>query len=351
MKFRLYIFFVLLVFQGMTQDFHFSQTSQSPLLINPGCAGAFDGWERISLNQRNQWMGSNSKFTTTNFSFDGNLYKNLRKPASHIGFGIQFYNDMGGDSKFGTRNGSLTLSGILPMAPGHQISIGIQGGFGSKRGDISKLTFENQWNGTDFDPSLASGEVNSLNSFAYAEVASGIYYIYDAGKSSFSRNNESKIQLGLSGYHLNQPKLRYIQGTTDRLKRKYVFHGSIIKDILDSKWSIDAGVFQFIQGSHKETMVSTMFRYRLQEGTKQTGFYGEAHVGFGLNYRYKDAIIPAFMLDMQSLKFMLSFDFTTSQLRRANGSNSLELSLVYTNLHNAIFKSRNHNKKSIKVKH
>ena len=351
MKFTILIFFILIVFKGMTQDFHFSQTSQLPLLINPGCAGAFDGWERANLNQRNQWMGSNSKFTTTNFSIDGNLFKNLRKPSSHLGFGIQFFNDIGGDSKFGTRNGSLTLSGIIPMAAGHQISVGIQGGFGSKRGDISNLTFENQWNGTAFDPSISSGEVNTLNSFAYAEVASGIYYVYDGGKSSFSRNNESKIQLGFSGYHLNQPKLRYVQGSIDRIKRKYVFHGSIIKDILDSKWSIDAGFIELIQGGHRETMFSTMFRYRLQEGTKQTGFYGEAHVGFGLNYRYKDALIPSFMIDMQSLKLMLSYDFTTSQLRRASGSNSFEISLTYTNLHNAIFKSRNHNKKSIKVKH
>jgi type IX secretion system PorP/SprF family membrane protein len=351
MKFSTFIFVILLCFGGVAQDFHFSQTSQSPLLINPGCAGVFDGWERVSLNQRNQWMGSNSKFMTTNFSMDGNLYKNLRKSTTHLGFGVQLYNDMGGDSKFGTRNGSLTLSGIIPMAKGHQISVGIQGGLGSKKGDISNLTFENQWNGSTFDPSLSSGEVNSLNSFAYAEIASGIYYVYDGGKASFSRNNESKIQLGFSGYHLNQPKLRYLQGTSDRLKRKYVFHASFIKDILDSKWSVDAGFFEFIQGSHSETMVSTMFRCRLQDGTKQTGIYGEAHVGFGLNYRHKDAIIPTFMIDMQSLKFMLSYDLTISQLSSASGSNSLEFSLTYTNLHNAIFKSRNHNKKRIKVKH
>lgn len=348
---KYYLIFIAFWFNYIyAQDFHFSQTSQNPLLINPGCAGAFDGWERISINQRNQWLGSTTQFMSTNLSADANFFKNARKPKSHIGVGVHFFNDIGGDSKFGTQNGSITLSGILPMGNGHQISLGIQSGFGKKSADISKLTFENQWNGSTFEPSIASGEVNSLNSFAYTDVSSGIYYVFNGSQSSFTRENESKVQLGVSVYHINQPKLKYIQGSRDQLQRKYVIHGSIIRDILESQWSIDASALQFIQGGHYETILSSMFRYRFQNGTKMTGFYGDGHMGFGIGYRLNDAVIPSFMIDLQSLKFMLSYDVTVSNLRKAKNGGSIEISLTYTNLHNAIFKGRNKNKKSLNFK-
>ena len=46
------------------QDLHFGQTAQTPLLVNPACAGVFDGWERVILNHRNQWLGANTGLTS-----------------------------------------------------------------------------------------------------------------------------------------------------------------------------------------------------------------------------------------------------------------------------------------------
>ncbi|MBI1836539.1 MAG: PorP/SprF family type IX secretion system membrane protein [Flavobacteriia bacterium] len=323
-----------------SQDIHFSQTSQSPLLINPGCAGVFDGWERVNLNQRNQWMGATTQYMTTNFSADANFFKSTYNDKAHLGVGFQFNNDMGGDSKFGSQNGSLTLNGILPLSKGHILSVGLQGGFGSRKGDISNLTFENQWNGEIFDPTINSGEVNNLNSFKYADISSGIYYVYDSKKTTFARHNESKIQLGFSVFHINTPKLQYVVSTSDFLHRKFVLHGSIIKDILETKWSVDASFLQFIQGGHYQTILGSMFKYRFKNGTKITGFNQDAFFGFGLYMRVKDAIIPSFMVDVKSFRLGLSYDVTISQLRRAYGGGSFEISLTYTNLNNFLTKKR-----------
>ena len=46
------------------QDLHFSQTAQTPLLINPAAAGVYDGWERVIINHRNQWLGAGTQFMT-----------------------------------------------------------------------------------------------------------------------------------------------------------------------------------------------------------------------------------------------------------------------------------------------
>lgn len=334
-------FSLMSVFGIHAQDLHFSQTAQTPLLINPGAAGVYDGWERVIINHRNQWLGAGTQFMTTSVAADANFGKTQSNDKAHVGLGLMFYNDIGGDSRFGSQTGSVTLSGILPMGgSGHVLSAGIQGGFGSRKADFSNLTFSSQWNGTQYDQTILSGEANGLNSFRYMEASAGLYYVYDGGQSSFRRNDDFKFQLGVAGFHLNRPELKYTTVTGDRMYRKFVIHSSVISDIAQTDWSIDGSVVQFLQGPHSETILGMMFRYRFQDGTKITGNFQDAYFGFGTFYRFKDAIIPSIMIDWRGFKFGVSYDVTVSTMRRAYGGGSLEFSLSYTNLSHALFKSR-----------
>ena len=322
------------------QDVHFSQTAQTPLLINPAAAGVFDGWERIIINHRNQWLGASTQFMTTNIAADVNFGKSKRNDKAHLGLGVQFYNDIGGDAKFGTQYGSLTLSGILPMADGHILSAGIQGGFGNRKGDISRLSFMSQWNGTQFDQTILSGEANALNTFTYADVSGGLYYVFDGGQKSFKRDADFKLQLGVSGYHLNQPKMKYITVDGDRMYRKFAFHAGFLKEFVGSKWSINASALQFIQGPHLETILGGMLQHRFQDGTKITGNSQDAFFGFGAYFRVKDAVVPSVMVEYKGFKFGLSYDITISKLARAYKGGSLEFSLSFTNYDHSLFKGR-----------
>jgi type IX secretion system PorP/SprF family membrane protein len=332
-------FLTVLVVSG--QDLHFSQTAQTPLLINPGAAGVYDGWERVIINHRNQWLGANTQFMTTSIAADANFGKSRMNDKAHLGVGIMFFNDIGGDSRFGHQTGSLTVSGILPLGGnGHTLSAGLQGGFGNRTASFSNLNFSSQWNGTGYDRTILSGESNGT-SFKYIEAAAGIYYVFDGGQNSFKRNNDFKIQIGAAGYHLNKPILRYTTVSGDQLYRKFVFHAGIVADIAATDWSIDGSVVQFIQGPHLESIFGTMFRYRFKDGTKITGNSQDSYFGFGAYYRLKDALIPSFMIDWRGFKFGVSYDVTLSTMRKAYSGGSLEFSLSYTNLSHALFKSRN----------
>ncbi len=340
MKIYLFLLSVICMFLVNAQDLHFSQTAQTPLLINPACAGVFDGWQRVIVNQRTQWMGTTTSFKTTSLAGDVTLFKKERGNKGYLGIGAIFNSDVGGDGRFGSQVGTLSLSGVLPMGKtGHIFSVGLLGGFGSRKGDISSLSFENQWNSTPyaFDQSLPSGEVQNLNNFSYLDIGTGFYYIFNPNKSTFARNNEFKFQLGASVYHLNEPILKYTSGSDDRLHKKFVFHSGIIKDFVGSNVSLDASIVQFIQGGHFETILGSMARYRFQEGTKITGFSQNAYVGFGLYMRVKDAIIPSIMVDYKGFKFGVSYDVTISKLRRAYGGGSLEFSLSFSNLNKGLF--------------
>ena len=326
----------------LSQDLHFSQTSQTPLLINPAAAGVYDGWERVIINHRNQWLGAGTQFMTTSVAADANFGKSRNNDKAHLGVGLMFNNDIGGDARFGNQTGSLSVSGILPMGrSGHTLSVGIQGGFGSRKADFSKLIFSSQWTGTQFDQTILSGEANGASSFTYADASAGLFYVFDGGKSTFRRNNDFKFQFGVSGYHLNRPALKYTTITGERMLSKFVIHSSVISDIMDTDWSIDGSIVQFFQGPHAETILGAIFKYRFKNGTKVTGNYQDAYIGFGSYFRFRYAVVPAVTLDWAGFKFGVSYDVTISSMQRAYSGGSLEFSLSYTNLSHALFKSRN----------
>lgn len=328
--------------QTSAQDLHFSQTAQTPLLINPASAGVFDGWERVTVNHRNQWLGASTQFMTTALSADLNIGKTRMNDKAHFGMGLLLYNDIGGDANFGNQAGALTLSGILPMGgSGHILSAGIQGGFGQRSANFENLRFLNQWDGTGFNPDINSGEPNSGRSFTYIDANAGLYYVYDAGQNTFARNNDFKIQLGFSGYHLNKPQLRFSNGLqTENLLPKFVGHFGIVSDISGSNFAIDGSVVQFKQGGHYETILGLMMRYRFEQGGKITGLSHDAYFGFGLYHRWKDAVIPSVMIDWRGFQFGISYDVTISALRKAYTGGSLEFSLSYRNLHDSVFKTK-----------
>ena len=327
-------------FSAGAQDLHFSQTAQTPLLINPAAAGVFDGWERVIINHRNQWLGGGTQFMTTSVAADANFGKGVINDKAHLGVGLMFFNDVGGDGKFGNQTGSLTLSGILPMDGGaHILSAGIQGGYGQRTLDVNRLTFMSQWNGGGFDPSLPSGE--SSSGFSYIDASAGLYYMYDGGKNSFQRNSDMKFQIGFSGYHLNAPVLKYSNGVgTERLYRKYVGHIGLIYEFPSTSWALDVNALHFIQGPHQETILGTMLRYRFEDGTKITGLSHDAFFGIGLYGRLSEGIIPSVMIDWKGFQFGISYDVTLSALRQAYRGGSLEFSLSYINRHDSLFKTR-----------
>lgn len=324
----------------LAQDIHFSQAIQAPLWINPALTGVYEGWERVTVNHRSQWLGSNTQFSTTAVSGDINFLKSAKNDKAHLGLGIFMWNDAAGDAKYGTRQGQLSLSGILPMGGGHQFSVGLQGGVGNRGGNMNALYFGNQWNGDEFNSDLPNNELDRLRSDNYFNVSTGVNYQFDRRDTKFAHDEAFKVIVGAAVYHANKPDIKYGGLTNELLHRKFVFHTRLVKDFSNSPWSIDASVVQFIQGPQYQTLLGALMRYRMNSGGKITTFRQDAYIAFGMYHRFRDAIIPAFMLDYRGFQFGISYDFTISPLRNTHGGGSLEFSLVYRNLYNALFKTR-----------
>lgn len=335
------LFFLGFSKTGEAQDIHFSQISEIPLLLNPGATGAFNGWERVHINHRNQWLGGSTQFMTSSIAADLNFFKSETSSNAYLGAGVFFNNDIGGDSRFGNQAAAVSLSGILPFGyTGHKLSVGLQGGYGSRSGDLNRVYFANQWNGTTFNPTLSANENVSLKSFQFVDLSTGIFYQYDATESSFSRNNSQRFEGGFSVFHVNKPRMEQNGLLIDRLNRKWVLHASYSQEIEGTDWAFDVSGVQFFQGNHKQTILGGRAKHRFQNGSKITGFKQDAYVGFGAYFRSFDAVIPSFAIEWKGFKFGLSYDVTVSKLRRTDSGGTLEFSLSYTNRKHAVFKRR-----------
>lgn len=340
MKKVIIIILALLTFNIAAQDIHFTQIQQNPMLLNPAATGMFNGWERATVNHKNQWVNSGTKYFTTSIAVDMNFFKPKRGNKAHMGVGFQFYNDIGGDSKFGTKQALFSLSGIVPIADMHSLSAGLQVGFGQRTGNLTGLVFPNQFDGEVLDPTINSMEYNNLVSFMYPDVSAGIYYHYGSQKVGFDRDDRTEFNLGVSYFHANSPEMKYRFGFTEELYAKLVLHTSFLKDFTGSSFGVEAFFNQFLQGPHSETLFGALLRYRLASGSKTTGLSKDMYLNAGLALRYGDAVCPMLFFQWSGLKFGMSYDITISQFSTFSRAGGLEFSLEYANLDFALFKRR-----------
>jgi type IX secretion system PorP/SprF family membrane protein len=337
-RFLLYI--TLLPALSFGQDIHYTQLQNAPLLLNPAYTGMFEGWERFGVIHRSQWMGAGTNFNTTTLSVDMNFFKPKRANSAHMGVGLLLYNDVGGDSKFGTKQMLFSASGIVPITEMQTISAGLQFGIGQRSGDINALLFGNQFNGFELDPSLPSNEVNALVSKIYSDINVGVSYRIANYKIGFSRDDALDFRFGVAYFHANRPDLSFVSGFKQKMYSKLGINASFLKDIEGSKVGFQVMFNQFLQGPHSETMLALMLRYRLSTGAKTTGLKRDAHISGGFYYRYKDAIAPAIFIDWAGFSFGFSYDITLSKLGQINRTGGIEFSLFYSNMDFALFKRR-----------
>ena len=320
------------------QDIHFSQFTESPLLLTPASAGVFDGNYRVTMNYRNQWAAMGSPYKTMGASFDMPMFKENVKRA-YMGGGVNLFQDVAGDSKLGLMQAGLSIAGILPMDRNNTVSGGLLIGFGQRSITGSNLQFANQYNSNSgYDPNIASNENTPNESFVYADIGAGFFYEYSNQRSGFAQDDVLRISAGLACYHVNQPVQAFV-GNTDRLYRKFVVSSSMRYDFPDSKFTLAPAFMVLKQGPSKEINLGTMFNYRIKTGTKITGFFSESMIGFGAFYRSKDAILPQIYYELGDFGLGIAYDLNISSFKEASRMNGgFEVAVKWANMRGALRK-------------
>ena len=309
--------FILCVSFAQAQDIHYSQFNASPQNLDPAQTGLFNGDWRFVANYRSQWSVIPVPYRTFSIATDTRLKTKLKKDV--IAVGVVVNTDKSGDSKFTTSQVYLSAAYIkrLNKDSTQFISVAVQPGVTSKSFNITALTFDNQFNGDNYDPALGSGENFPRTRITYFDLGGGLAYLY-------RKSQRLQANIGVSALHLNTPKQSFFNNDSIKLDVKTNISGFVEFPVAAQLDLIPTVMYQK-QGTFHETVLGAFGKYYL----KPVGGITTA-VSLGGFYRLQDAFILVANMDYQNFTVGMSYDMNTSKLIAAtNHKGGFEISVIY----------------------
>jgi len=303
-----------------SQDLHFSQFFEAPLLRNPSLAGIFTGDYRIQGVYRDQWNSITNAYRTG--SFNGEYKMPVGHANDFMTVGLQILYDKAGTA-------GLTTNEVFPALNYHKslsdektmyLSLGFMGGYVDKYIDRSKITTNAQFVGGAYNPSLPDGETFPTPSIHYWDGSVGMSF-----NSSFGQDQQNSLFFGVAYHHLNRPTNSFYQDAQSELDPKFVFSAGL-KSIINEYSYFTLQADHSMQGNAVETIGGIMYSYKLGDFVDDARYV----LSLGAFLRWKDAFVPVVKLDMLPLSIGLSYDINVSQLQTVSqGRGGVELSISY----------------------
>ncbi len=195
------LFFILSEQIAYSQDPVYSQPYMAPVYLNPAATGSGDHDLRISGIMRRQWWSIPSRFTYAAFSIDKFL------PSLQSGIGFMATSSSEGYIKKTGLYASYAYTfcpGVSPVAanggmPKWFLTGALQMGWAQRRVDYSDLLFADQ---IDVNGTIPGAETDAdlpvNNGQWYFDISPGLFFNYRL-------NDNSRILIGTSARHINQP--------------------------------------------------------------------------------------------------------------------------------------------------
>jgi type IX secretion system PorP/SprF family membrane protein len=303
----------------LAQDAHFSQFFVSPLALNPSYAGKFDGKYRFSGNFKKQWPLINNAFTSGAAALDFPILSNRIPEMDTWGVGLMAINDKSGNGILNNSFYSLSTAYTKSLDENgfHQITVGFQGSFASKRINMADANLEDELTALGFTGVTRESFNGNPFSINYADINAGFMY-------ALSTDGQNSFFLGTSVYHINRPSESFNAGSY-LLNPRTTIHGGgyLPRGINDN---IHFSFMHQIQGASSETLIG---------GAYSTGFLSDSdhqtELHAGLWIRVGDAVIPYIGAEFNQLRIGISHDINLSGLTRASyARGGSELSVIYT---------------------
>jgi type IX secretion system PorP/SprF family membrane protein len=309
---------VLSAQNGVSQDLHFSQFFNSPLTTNPANTGFLPESDyRLGANYRSQWTSIPVPFKTFSIYGDAQVFRD-RFETGWVGLGGVILRDAAG-------SGNLVSTKVYGSAAYHQmientglLSAGFNIGWANKRIDLTKFTFDNQWNGKFFDVAAPSGEVFASNNISYLDVQVGLNY-------AWFPTDDIYVHAGVSALHVNRPRESFFSekpGYDNRISPRFIaFADAMLK--VNEQWIVTPAAYYSTQAKASELVLGLHANYNL------TGD-GEQQLIGGVYYRAGDAVVPMVGYQWKNIRFMFSYDANVSALKNAtNLRGATEFGLMF----------------------
>jgi type IX secretion system PorP/SprF family membrane protein len=314
------LFVMLLVVGVKGQSIHFSQYYNAPMLLNPANTALMpDNDFRVGLNYRNQWAAVPVPYNTfsafADFKVGGN--SNNETHNNWLGLGLAFFNDKAGDGDLSLNKIQGDMAYHLQLNQFCMISLGLSGAYVQRSVNFSTLTFDQQWDGFNFNPNIANGEKGGVVKTNYYTVGAGLNFAYFPNEFLY-------VKFGGGLENINQPTESFYN-TKNTLTYRPVGNLDVLMRT-GPVLIINPSVYFATQSGASELVVGSLFRTVLTDKNSNM----PAQLILGGFMRLGDAIIGVAGLQLGPVQFTASYDFTVSALSPYNASyGALEFSLIY----------------------
>jgi type IX secretion system PorP/SprF family membrane protein len=303
------------------QDIHSSNWYYANALINPAAVATDGSTYSIYTNFRLQYFTLGGAPMRTN-----SLSAEMKMPdqsgsSNSFGMGLNFYNDQTGDGRFMTNSFAIPVSYTINLDYQNKLSIGLSPGFYTQGYNPNYQTWESQWNGTTFNPDAVSGE-NLNRSYVALDMGAGMFY-------QIERDDRSKYFAGFSAKHLTRPKIDF-SFNGDKLYPLYTIHAGAEFTSKKKYLKVRPNVVYYSNGANKSVVFGSSAETLLDEGARVTTLRKYKSLQYGFYYRWNDAIIATFGVNIEGFMAGLSFDANVSSLNSASNSiGAIELYFKY----------------------
>lgn len=297
-----------------SQDIHFSQFFEAPLLRNPSLAGIFTGDIRVQAVYRDQWNSVTTAYKTG--SLNAEFKQPVGKGDDFVTAGIQMLYDRAGTV-------SWVSSHILPALNYHKslsadrnryLSVGFMAGPVQRRFDRTKMTTNSMYDG------MGDGETFVKPQFTYIDAAAGITF-----NTQLNENPDNNYFIGLALHHFNRPKNSFYRNASAELDPKWVASVGVRFSVTEGSY-LTLQADHSMQGQFKETVAGALYGIKLGEDLENPIY--TLHGGAFL--RWNDALLPVVKLDYHPFSFSLSYDVNISKLKTSSyGRGGFELGISY----------------------
>ena len=353
MRLFISILFIHLFLNINAQGIHFSDNREIPMQLNPAFAGVIHNKyvHRLVVAHRRQGnaiLGSD-EFETSYLSYDRKIGLCQFAEDIFIGIGTELLHDQVGagisrSSQFFHRQElNLNTSLGIKLSRGSYLIAGLKMGLLSHGLSGNNLSYDNQFDGRDYDPNLPTMEVFSNTRLLYFDIGAGVMLrgtIQDNGRSQLLK--VKTYELGMSFMHLNNKRENYLMNSLEEeLEKEYRVHSRL--DILINKTIITPSFILFKYGAigsrGKEWQIRPALEFSFLKnwviggGARISNFADRGSnldaVVFNLKWKPYEGIIGN-KYRKDSMIIGLSFDMNVSPhlYRASNGYGALELFVV-----------------------
>lgn len=300
----------------VAQDIHFTQYYNAPMLINPANTGLMQQSQwRAGIQYRNQSATVPVPYNTTQAFVDFGLLRN-KIENGWLGAGLSVWRDVAGQGNLALTKIQGNLAYHVLMSEKSSLSAGIATAYSQRSVDISKLSFDTQWDDFSFNTTLPSGESPTKLKTTFLDLAAGMNF-------SYYNNSNIYFKISLAASHINQP-VETFYNQKNKLGLRPIIHTEMVYKISDYL-ILNPSVYYTRQKRASALVTGTL----LNINTNSEIGVKNKEIIVGAFYRNKDAIIFAAGYQFGESRFMCSYDHTISGLAAANnGLGAVEISFI-----------------------